>query len=79
MNLDCIWKDTNGRTIRGKARPIAELEIEFAEGKRSFSNEDRSILGKDEGDNTSWEDLDIEEQQRVLNNYRLKFTKMKLS
>ena len=70
---DCIWKDTNGRTIRGKARPIAELEIEFAEGKRSFSNEDRSILAKDEGDNTSWEDLDIEEQQRVLNNYRLAY------
>ena len=70
---DCMWKDTNGRTIRGKARPIAELEIEFAEGKRSFSNEDRSILAKAEGDNTSWEDLDIEAQQRVLNNYRLAY------
>ena len=63
------WQDQAGRSLQGKARPIGELEAEFAEGTRLFTNADKSTLGS--GPAPEWRGLDKAQRAAVLNNYRL--------
>ncbi len=63
-----IWEDGNGRPIKGRAKPIADLEAQFAAG-RALSATDRQVLGTD----TAWSALTTAQQQAVLNNYRLAY------
>ena len=65
---DEIWEDGNGRQIKGRAKPIADLEAQFAAG-RAFSAADRQVLGTDK----AWSALTAAERQTVLNNYRLAY------
>ncbi|MYC70547.1 MAG: leucine--tRNA ligase [Gemmatimonadetes bacterium] len=65
---DEIWEDGNGRQIKGRAKPIADLEAQFAAG-RSLSAVDRQVLGTDK----VWSALTSAERQAVLNNYRLAY------
>ena len=65
---DEIWEDGNGRQIKGRAKPIAELEAEFAAG-RALSTADRQGLATDK----DWSALTAAERQAVLNNYRLAY------
>ena len=65
---DEIWEDGNGRRIKGRAKPIADLEAQFAAG-RALSAADRQVLGTDE----AWSALTSAERQTVLNNYRLAY------
>jgi len=51
------WYDADA----GKARPIAELEAQFAQGKRSTP------------DGRGWCELTVVEQRKVLNGYRLAY------
>ena len=46
---DETWEDGNGRRIKGRAKPIADLEAQFAAG-RALSVTDRQGLGTDETD-----------------------------
>ena len=63
-----IWKDGNGRQIKGRAKSIADLEAQFAAG-RALSAADRQVLGTD----ADWSTLTEAERQAVLNNYRLAY------
>ena len=65
---DDIWEDGNGRQIKGRAKPIADLEAQFAAG-RSLSATDRQVLGTE----AAWSALTTAQQQAVLNNYRLAY------
>ena len=62
------WEDGNGRQIKGRAKPIADLEAQFAAG-RALSTADRQVLGTD----NAWSALTSAERQTVLNNYRLAY------
>lgn len=68
---DHIWHDANGREIKGKALSITGLAKSFADGKRTYSDEDQSILGEDA--NQGWADLSEAQRQAVLNHYRLAY------
>ena len=63
-----IWEDGNGRQIKGRSKPIADLEAQFAAG-RALSAVDRQTLGTD----AAWSALTAAERQAVLNNYRLAY------
>ena len=63
-----VWEDGNGRQIKGRAKPIADLEAQFAAG-RALSATDRQVLGTEAG----WSALTTAQQQAVLNNYRLAY------
>ena len=63
-----IWEDGNGRQIKGQAKPIADLEAQFAAG-RALSAADRQLLDTD----AAWSALTAAERQTVLNNYRLAY------
>ena len=65
---DESWEDGNGRPIKGRAKPIADLEAQFAAG-RALSAVDRQVLGTDK----AWSALTAAERQAVLNNYRLAY------
>ncbi len=65
---DEIWEDGNGRSIKGRAKPIADLEAQFAAG-RALSATDREVLGTE----AAWSVLTTAQQQAVLNNYRLAY------
>ena len=65
---DEIWEDGNGRQIKGQAKPIADLEAQFAAG-RALSAADRQVLGIE----AAWSALTTAQQQAVLNNYRLAY------
>ena len=65
---DEIWEDDNGREIKGRAKPIADLEAQFAAG-RALSAADRQVLGTD----ADWSALTAADRQAVLNNYRLAY------
>ena len=65
---DEVWEDGNGRQIKGRAKPIADLEAQFAAG-RALSAPDRQILGPDK----TWSALTTAQRQTVLNNYRLAY------
>ena len=68
FDADEIWEDGNGRQIKGRAKPIADLEDQFAAG-RALSVADRQVLGTD----VDWSALTAAEHQAVLNNYRLAY------
>ncbi|PRW63463.1 leucine--tRNA ligase [Actinopolyspora mortivallis] len=55
------WYDTEADGGRGRARPISELEEEFASGTRATP------------DGTPWNELSRREQRRVLDSYRLAY------
>ncbi|GAA4359061.1 leucine--tRNA ligase [Angustibacter luteus] len=55
------WYDTDAEGGRGRARPIAELEREFADGVRPLPD------GRD------WADLDAGERRDVVDGYRLAY------
>ena len=63
-----VWEDGNGRQIKGRAKPIADLEAQFA-ADRALSATDRQILGTE----AAWSALTTAQQQAVLNNYRLAY------
>ena len=64
------WKDNNGRKIKGRAKPIADLEALLARG-RVFSDLDRKVLGLEASED--WSALTQSQRQAVLNNYRLAY------
>ncbi|MBM3278439.1 MAG: leucine--tRNA ligase [Candidatus Handelsmanbacteria bacterium] len=66
---DLEWQDEAGRPLRGRARPIAEMEAAFASGARDLCRADLQALGG--GDGGSWEGLSAAQRAAVLNNYRL--------
>ena len=68
FDADEIWEDSNGRQIKGRAKPIADLGAQFAAG-RALSAPDRQVLGTD----AAWPALTTAQQQAVLNNYRLAY------
>ena len=68
FDADEVWEDGNGRQIKGRAKPIADLEAQFTAG-RALSATDRQILGTD----NAWSALTLAERQAVLNNYRLAY------
>ena len=68
FDADEIWEDGNGRPIKGRTKPIADLEAQFAAG-RALSAADRQVLGSD----AVWSALTEAEHQTVLNNYRLAY------
>ncbi len=68
FDADEIWEDGNGRQIKGRTKPIADLEAQFAAG-RALSATDRQVLGSD----AVWSALTEAEHQTVLNNYRLAY------
>lgn len=68
FDADEIWEDGNGRRIKGRAKPIADLEAQFAAG-RLLSAADRQTLSTE----ADWAALTAAERQAVLNNYRLAF------
>ena len=70
FDADECWEDGNGRQIKGRAKPIADLEARFAAG-RALSAADRQVLGTD----AAWSALTAAERQTVLNNYRLAYQK----
>jgi len=64
------WYDTEATNpfgSKGKARPIAELEAEFAAGTREVP----AAAGVTAG--TAWADLSVVQQRAVLNEYRLAY------
>ncbi|MYA23359.1 MAG: leucine--tRNA ligase, partial [Gemmatimonadetes bacterium] len=63
-----VWEDGNGSQIKGRAKPIADLEAQFVAG-RALSATDRQILGTE----AAWSALTTAQQQAVLNNYRLAY------
>ena len=65
---DELWEDGNGRQIKGRAKPMADLEAQFDAG-RALSATDRQVLGTD----AAWSALNSAERQAVLNNYRLAY------
>ena len=67
-DADAAWQDGHGRSIKGRAKSIAELEGEFAAGKE-FSAIDVKTLG--DGADAGWGALNTAQRQAVLNNYRL--------
>ena len=68
FDADEVWEDGNGREIKGRAKPIADLEAQFAAG-RALSAVDRQVLGTDK----AWTSLTAADRQAVLNNYRLAY------
>ena len=68
FDADEIWEDGNGRQIKGRTKPIADLEAQFAAG-RALSAADRQVLGSD----AVWSALTAAERQTVLNDYRLAY------
>ena len=70
---DFAWCDAGGRSIKGKARPIAELVEGFKVGTLSFSDADKNLLGVDS--EKPWVQLSDAQQSLVLNNYRLAYQK----
>ncbi len=68
FDADEIWEDGNGRSIKGRAKPIADLDAQFAAG-RALSATDRQVLGT----KAAWSALTKAQQQAVLNNYRLAY------
>lgn len=68
FDADEVWEDGNGRQIKGQAKPIADLEAQFAAG-RPLSAPDRQVLGTE----AAWSALTTTQQQAVLNNYRLAY------
>ncbi len=68
FDADEIWEDGNGRQIKGRAKPITNLEAQFAAG-RTLSAVDRQGLGTE----AAWSALTTAQQQAVLNNYRLAY------
>tara|TARA_Y100000588_G_scaffold390198_1_gene494958 strand:+ start:2016 stop:4904 length:2889 start_codon:yes stop_codon:yes gene_type:complete len=65
------WKDSTGRKLKGKARPIAELIEEFESGNRKLSDKDIKLV---EAESTvSWQSLSVEQRETILNNYRLAY------
>ncbi len=65
---DDVWEDGNGRPIKGRAKPIADLEAQFVAG-RALSAADRQVVGTE----AAWSALTAAQQQAVLNNYRLAY------
>ncbi len=68
FDADELWEDGNGRQIKGRAKPIADLEAQFAAG-RALSAADCQVLSTD----AAWSALTTAQQQAVLNNYRLAY------
>ncbi|MBI2503103.1 MAG: leucine--tRNA ligase [Candidatus Latescibacteria bacterium] len=66
---DCEWQDQGGRTLRGRARAIAELEVQFAKGERPFTKMDQQVLGGEA--DKAWNRLSPAGKAALLNNYRL--------
>jgi leucyl-tRNA synthetase len=66
---DCQWQDQGGRQVRGKARPIAELEAEFAGGERAYAKGDQQALAAEAG--KGWSQLSPAGRAALLNTYRL--------
>jgi leucyl-tRNA synthetase len=66
FDADEVWEDGNGRQIKGRVKPIADLEAQFAAG-RALSAPDCQVLGIE----AAWSALTTAQQQAVLNNYRL--------
>lgn len=65
-----VWQDGQGRKIRGRALSISVLETEFANG-RHLTEADNKLLGEQADED--WNKLDIAQQKKVLNNYRLAY------
>ncbi|WP_435300355.1 leucine--tRNA ligase [Timonella sp. A28] len=64
------WYDeeaTNPFGTKGRARPIAELETQFATGTRDVPAVDGVAAG------TPWTDLTVAQQREVLNSFRLAY------
>ncbi|WP_416370891.1 leucine--tRNA ligase [Timonella senegalensis] len=64
------WYDTEATNpfgSKGRARPIAELEAEFAAGTREVPEVDGVAAG------SSWAELSLVQQREVLNSYRLAY------
>jgi leucyl-tRNA synthetase len=72
FNPDFDWRDSGGRQIRGRARPIAELADSFERGERALSSEDQEIVGDGVA---QWSTMSTAQRALVLNNYRLAFQK----
>ena len=68
FDADELWEDGNGRRIKGRAKPIADLEAQFDAG-RALSPTDLQVLGIE----ATWSALTTAQQQAVLNNYRLAY------
>lgn len=62
------WQDGNGRPIKGRAKPLADLEAQFAAG-RALAPTDRQTLNTE----ADWSALTAVQRQAVLNNYRLAY------
>ena len=64
------WYDTEATNpfgTKGRARPISELEAEFAAGTREVPQVDGVAAG------TAWAELSVTQQREVLNSYRLAY------
>ncbi|SDP75611.1 leucyl-tRNA synthetase [Actinopolyspora xinjiangensis] len=55
------WYDTEADQGRGRARPISELEAEFASGERATP------------EGTPWEELTRQRQREIIDSYRLAY------
>lgn len=62
-----VWTDALGETQKGKARTIDTLIEAFESKKQALSEADKMVVGG----KANWADLNEDEQQLVLNNYRL--------
>ncbi|HEY3242733.1 MAG TPA: class I tRNA ligase family protein, partial [Phycisphaerae bacterium] len=60
---DREWTDAQGRRVRGRARPIAELVTEFESGRRNVAAPA----------SRTWSQMDWREQQDLLSRYRLAY------
>jgi leucyl-tRNA synthetase len=67
------WFDPDAAGGRGAARPIAELEAEFAAGARQIHEARAGAAGQAIDDGRGWSDLTAAEQQRILAQYRLAY------
>ena len=70
FDADERWEDGNGRTIKGRAKPISALEAQFSAAKK-IPQDLCKTLGLPAG--ADWQTLSIAERQAVLNQYRLAY------
>jgi len=67
------WFDPDAAGGVGRARPIAELEAEFASGARRIHEARSGKAGAAIADGREWADLTGAERQRILAQYRLAY------
>ncbi len=70
---EAVWTDPNGRLVRGRARPIAELIEQLEANKIGVDDALDLVRNPADQPHRKWADLSVSERDTVLNRQRLAY------